>query len=145
MRFRVQTKGHCDFVDITGEVAMAVATLGVTDGVALIFVPGSTAAVTTIEFEDGVMEDLKDVLERLAPENADYKHHARWGDRNGAAHIRSAIVGTDFLVPIEEGELVLGTWQQIVLIDFDEMPRTREVVVKAFESVGRNARALGAS
>jgi secondary thiamine-phosphate synthase enzyme len=136
MRFRVQTKGHHDTVDITGRVAAAVAESGVRDGIALVFVPGSTAAITTIEFESGVVEDLKDVLERLAPEDADYKHHRRWGDRNGAAHVKSAILGPDFMVPVEEGRLVLGTWQQIVLVDFDERPRTREVVVKAVASFG---------
>lgn len=132
MRFRVDTKGHCDVIDITEHVASAVATSGVDDGAALVFVAGSTAAITTIEYESGVIEDMTDVLERLAPENAEYKHHRRWGDHNGAAHIKSAILGTDFMVPIEDGRLVLGTWQQIVLIDFDERPRKRDIVVKAF-------------
>jgi secondary thiamine-phosphate synthase enzyme len=135
MRFRVQTRGHGDTIDITDRVAAAVVEAGVDDGIALVFVPGSTAAVTTIEFESGVIEDLKDVFEKIVPEAADYKHHVRWGDRNGAAHIKSAIVGPDFAVPVEGGELVLGTWQQIVLIDFDERPRAREIVVKVVASV----------
>jgi secondary thiamine-phosphate synthase enzyme len=133
MRIRVQTRGHGDTIDITDRVAAAVGESGVDDGIALVFVPGSTAAITTIEFESGVIEDLKDVFEKVVPENADYKHHRRWGDRNGAAHIKSAIVGPDFAVPVENGQLVLGTWQQIVLIDFDERPRTREIVVKTVQ------------
>jgi secondary thiamine-phosphate synthase enzyme len=129
VRFNVKTRGHTDIVDITAEVALAVRDSGVNDGVALVFVAGSTAAVSTIEFESGVLQDIKDVLERLAPEHADYRHHARWGDRNGAAHIKSAILGTDLTVPVEGGRPVLGTWQQIVLIDFDERARSREVVI----------------
>ena len=134
MRFRIQTHGHSEILDITERVATAVLQSGTSDGLALVFVPGSTAAVTTLEYESGVVEDLQGVLERLAPENAAYKHHLRWGDRNGAAHIRSAMLGADLVVPIEDGELVLGTWQQIVLIDFDERPRTREVVVKVVKT-----------
>jgi secondary thiamine-phosphate synthase enzyme len=134
MRFRVRTKGHCDVVDVTDRVAAAVRESGTRDGAALVFVAGSTAAVTTIEYESGVVEDLRDVLERVAPEDADYKHHRRWGDRNGAAHVRSALVGTHFMVPVEDGRPVLGTWQQIVLVDFDERPREREVIVKTFAS-----------
>ena len=130
MRFKVQTKGHYDFIDITDRVAAAVAGSGVRSGVAVVFVPGSTAAVTTIEFESGVIEDLIAVFEKLAPEKAEYKHHLRWGDRNGAAHIKSALVGPDLTIPIEDGALALGTWQQVVLIDFDERPRAREVIVK---------------
>jgi len=134
MTFRVDTKGHGDTIDITTQVAKAVTESGVVDGIALVFVPGSTAAITTIEFESGVVEDLKDVFEKIVPEDADYKHHRRWGDRNGAAHIKSAIVGPDFAAPVEEGRLVLGTWQQIVLVDFDERPRRREIVVKVAPS-----------
>ncbi len=135
MRFQVKTKGHHDFIDITDKVASLVKQSGVKDGIALVFVPGSTAAITTIEYESGVIEDLIDVFESLAPENANYKHHERWGDNNGAAHIKSALVGTSFTVPIENGHLVLGTWQQIVLIDFDERARTREIVVKIVAGV----------
>ena len=97
---------------------------------AVVFVPGSTAALTTMEYEEGSVEDVKAVLEKLAPEDADYQHHRRWGDRNGAAHIKSALIGADLVIPIEQGKLALGTWQQIVLIDFDERPRQRDVIVK---------------
>lgn len=130
MNFKIKTRGQYDFVDITGEVASLVQKSGVKDGVVLVFVSGSTAAITTMEYEEGVIKDMKNVFEAWAPEDSDYEHHKRWGDHNGAAHIKSALVGTDLVVPVQGGKLQLGTWQQIVLIDFDEKPRTREVVVK---------------
>lgn len=130
MTFNVKTRGHYDFIDITERVSDIVVNSGVKEGVAVVFVPGSTAALTTMEYEEGLIKDLKGVFEKIAPENADYQHHQRWGDHNGAAHIKSALVGTDFTVPIEKGKLVLGTWQQIVLIDFDERPREREIIVQ---------------
>jgi secondary thiamine-phosphate synthase enzyme len=133
MKFKVKTKGHYDFIDITSEVEGIVKSLEIKDGVAVIFTSGSTAAITTIEYESGVINDLIEVFEKIAPEDADYRHHQKWGDHNGAAHIKSALVGTDFSVPIENGELQLGTWQQIVLIDFDEKPREREVIVKVMK------------
>jgi len=134
MKFTVKTNGHYDFKDITPKVSEQIKKSKVKDGIALVFVAGSTAAITTIEYEEGVIEDLKDVFERWAPEKADYKHHLRWGDHNGAAHMKSAILGTDLSIPIENGELVLGTWQQIVLIDFDERPRSRDITVKITKS-----------
>lgn len=133
MKFTIQTKGHYDFIDITGKVADIIEKSKIMSGVAAIFILGSTAAITTIEYENGVIEDLKEVFEKIAPEKADYKHHQRWGDRNGAAHIKSALVGADLVVPIKNGKLQLGAWQQIVLIDFDEKPRSREVIVKIIE------------
>ena len=95
----------------------------------LIFVPGSTAAITTIEYEGGVVQDLKDALERLAPEGIFYRHNARWGDGNGYAHVRAALLGPSMTVPLIGGRLVLGTWQQLVLIDFDNEPRDRKILV----------------
>jgi secondary thiamine-phosphate synthase enzyme len=133
MKITVRTKGHSDFVDITGPVAGVVGQSGITEGMAVVFVPGSTAALTTMEYEEGSIEDVRAVLESLAPEHADYQHHRRWGDRNGAAHIKSALIGADLVVPIEQGRLALGTWQQIVLIDFDERPRQRDVIVKVMK------------
>jgi secondary thiamine-phosphate synthase enzyme len=129
MKFSISTKGHYDFIDITDRVQSAVNKSGVKDGIAVVFVPGSTAAITTIEHESGVIEDIIAVFEKIAPEAGDYKHHQRWGDRNGAAHIKSALVGPEFFVPVENGQLQLGTWQQIVLIDFDEKPRNRDIIV----------------
>ncbi len=130
MEFTVQTKGHYDFIDITEKVTEIARESKVANGLVVVFISGSTAAITTIEYEKGVLEDLKEVFERIAPEARDYKHHQRWGDKNGAAHIKSALVGTDLVVPIRDDKLQLGTWQQIVLIDFDERPRSREIIVK---------------
>ena len=132
--FTVDTKGHTDLVNITDQVALAVGRSGTKEGAAVVFVRGSTAALTTMEYEEGLIADIREAHEKLAPEDADYKHHQRWGDRNGAAHIKSALIGADLTIPIEHGKLALGTWQQIVLIDFDERPRKREVVVKILES-----------
>ena len=132
--FRIATKGHYDFINITQKVKEIVEKSKIKDGVALIFVKGTTAALTIMEYEEGIMKDIKEVLEKMAPENADYKHHLKWGDRNGAAHIKSALIGPDLVVPIEEGKLQLGQWQEIVLIDFDEKEREREIVVKIIKN-----------
>jgi len=129
-RFSVKTKGHTDIINLTGQVANIVQSSEIEDGLAIIFVAHSTAAITTIEYESGVIYDLKEALERIAPEEADYEHHKRWGDHNGAAHIKSAIIGPSLSVPIEAGQLILGTWQQIVLVDFDEKGRNREIIVR---------------
>jgi len=130
MRFRVKTRGHCDFIDITERVRECLKMQKAREGICLVFVAGSTVAVTTMEYEEGIKKDIRSVLEKYIPENYCWKHHLKWGDKNGAAHIRSAFIKPSLVVPIEKGELVLGTWQQIVLIDFDEREREREVVVK---------------
>ena len=129
MRISVETQGHYDFQDITGEVLRVVQEQDISNGVVHLFVRGSTAALTTMEFEPGLVQDLTEVFEGWGAENADYHHNQRWGDKNGAAHIKSSILGCDLSFPIEDGQALLGTWQQIVLIDFDERPRTREIVV----------------
>lgn len=128
--FTVNTNGHTDVINITDQVTEIVEKTGIKDGIVLIFIPGSTAAITSIEYESGALQDLKNVLEKIAPEEANYKHHQKWHDKNGAAHIKSAMIGTDYSIPIIDGHIALGTWQQIVLIDFDEKPREREVLVK---------------
>lgn len=130
MKFTVKTKGHYDFIDITNQVTEIIKQAELTDGIALIFTASSTSAITTMEYESGIIEDIKEFFEKYLPEKADYKHHQRWGDHNGAAHIKAALIGPDLTVPIEDSKLQLGTWQQIVLIDFDEKPRTREIIVK---------------
>jgi len=130
MNFSIATQGHGDFINITDHVAAALKKAKIKDGVAVIFVSASTAALTALEFEDGLISDLKNIFEKIAPENFAYQHHQKWGDHNGAAHIWSALIGPDLSIPIEAGKLLLGTWHQIVLIDFDEKPRTREVIVK---------------
>jgi secondary thiamine-phosphate synthase enzyme len=124
-----KTSGDTDIIDITNQISCKVAESGLTEGQVLIFIPGSTAAITTIEYESGVVQDLKDALEHLAPEGIFYRHNARWGDGNGYAHVRAALMGPSMTVPLLGGRLVLGTWQQIVLIDFDNEPRDRKILV----------------
>ena len=129
MQLEFATKGFNHILDITPEVGQAVRGAGVQQGVAHLFVAGSTAALTTIEFEPGAVEDLRRALDRIAPMNGQYAHNEAWGDGNGYAHLRSALVKPDLCVPIEKGRLALGTWQQIVLLDFDNRPRQRKVLL----------------
>ena len=124
-----RTSGDTDIIDITSQVSGTVAESGLTEGHVLVFVPGSTAAVTTIEYESGAVRDLKEAIERLAPAGIPYRHDARWGDGNGYAHVRAALLGPSLTVPLIRGRLALGTWQQIVLVDFDNEPRDRKVLV----------------
>ena len=124
-----KTRGFNDIHDLTPDVAGFVARSGLSEGIVTVFVPGSTAGVTTIEYENGVVGDLKKAIDRLAPEGMHYDHDARWGDGNGFSHVRASIIGPSLTVPFSSGELRLGTWQQIVLIDFDNRPRQREVLV----------------
>jgi secondary thiamine-phosphate synthase enzyme len=126
---RVSTKGHTDVIDLTPEVERIIAGSGVREGLVNVSGSGSTLAVTTIEFEPGAVADLRRALERIAPANTDYAHNARWGDRNGYAHLRSALMGTAKSFPVANGKLDLGTWQQVVLCDFDDRPREREITV----------------
>ncbi len=118
-----------DVFDITTDVREFVRASGISEGQLLVFVPGSTAAVTTIEYETGVVEDLVHAIERLIPSDIPYKHDARWGDGNGYSHVRAAFLKPSLTVPVWSGEMILGTWQQIVLIDFDNKPRKRTVVL----------------
>ena len=127
-RHHLHTAGQGDAHDITARVAAAVAGRG--SGVVTVFVVGSTAALTTIEFEPGAVSDFNALLEELAPRSADYAHHARWGDDNGSSHVRAALLGPSLSVPYIDGELALGTWQQIMLIEFDTRPRERTIVVQ---------------
>ncbi|MDH7488885.1 MAG: secondary thiamine-phosphate synthase enzyme YjbQ [Anaerolineae bacterium] len=127
---RLDTRGHTDILDITARVQAAVSKAGIAEGLAVAFVPGSTASITTIEDESGLHADLRAALERLAPEGAVYQHDRRWGDGNGYAHVRAALLGPSVAVPVQGGRLMLGTWQQIVLVDFDNRPRTRRVVIQ---------------
>lgn len=131
VRHVIRTSGQGDAHDITPLVARAVG--GVRSGLATVFVVGSTAAVTTIEFEPGAIEDLNAVLERLAPRSGEYRHHERWGDDNGSSHVRAAMLGPSLTIPVVEGELTLGTWQQILLLELDTRPRERELVIHVFE------------
>jgi secondary thiamine-phosphate synthase enzyme len=126
----LQTTADTDVVDLTPDVSDFVAKAGVADGLLVIFIPGSTASVTTIEHETGAVADLKRAVERLAPRDEHYEHNLRWGDGNGFSHVRAALLGPSLTVPVHEGQLELGTWQQIVLCDFDNRPRRRRVLLR---------------
>jgi secondary thiamine-phosphate synthase enzyme len=126
---RLSTRGDGEMLDLTDHVAKSVRQAGVHDGIVTVFVPGSTAAVTTIEFEPGLEQDFPAALERFAPRDIDYAHDQTWHDGNGHAHVRASAVGPSLTVPVAGGKLVLGTWQQIVLVDFDNRSRERRVVV----------------
>jgi len=130
MRFSIKTKGFNDIIDITNKISEIVRKSKIKDGICLISCPGSTCGITTLEYESGLIEDLKKVLEKIAPMNSDYEHCKKWGDCNGFSHVRSALLKPFLTVPIEDGKLVLGTWQQVVFIDFDNRPREREILVK---------------
>jgi secondary thiamine-phosphate synthase enzyme len=127
--FRCSTRGNCDVVDITEQVGRIVSQSRLTRGIVNISGRGSTLGITTLEYERGCVSDLERALEKIAPANSDYAHNSRWGDDNGYAHLRSALVGTAKSFPLCDGALGLGTWQQIVLCDFDNRPRERVVTV----------------
>ena len=126
----VSTRGQNDAHDITSSVAQAVAASGLRAGIATIFIVGSTAGVTTIEFEPGAVADLNRMFEEIAPRRGEYRHHLRWGDDNGSSHVRAAMLGPSLAVPFVDGALTLGTWQQIMLLEFDTRPRRREYVIQ---------------
>jgi secondary thiamine-phosphate synthase enzyme len=130
MKFKISTKGFTDIIDITDKVSKIVRDSEIREGICLVFVAHSTCAITTIEYEEGVIKDLKRALEIIAPMNDNYEHCKKWGDCNGYAHIRAALMKPCLSVPIEDGKLVLGQWQQLVLVDFDNRPREREIIVK---------------
>ncbi len=130
MKFQVSTEGFNDIINITSQIERAVEGSDVEEGMALVFVAHSTAAVTTIEYEKGVLEDLKEAVEKIAPRDGDYHHNETRGDGNGDAHVKAALLKPSLLIPVENGKLQLGTWQQPVLMDFDNRPREREVTVK---------------
>ena len=127
---KVPTGGQGDAHDLTTSVATAIKESGLSAGIVTIFVVGSTAGVTTIEFEPGAIADLNRLFDELAPRDADYRHHLRWGDDNGSSHVRAALLGPSITIPFSGRSLMLGTWQQIMLLEFDTRPRQREVVVQ---------------
>ena len=129
-RTQIATCGQGDAHDLSAAVDEAVTASGIVNGLASVFVVGSTAAVTTIEIEPGAVADLNAVFERLAPRHGDYRHHERWGDDNGSSHVRAALLGPSLTVPIVNGRLTLGTWQQIMLLEFDTRDRKREIVIQ---------------
>ena len=128
-KIQVQTKGNCHVVDITSEVAGVIKKAGVTNGTVTVFNVGSTAAITTTEYEPGLANyDMEAAFEKIAPKNASYEHEKTWHDDNGHSHVRASLLGPSLSVPVVEGQLTLGTWQQIILIDFDTRPRNRTIV-----------------
>ena len=125
----VRTPGEGAIHDLTEAVRGAIERSGIEDGMLHVFTPGATAGVTTIEFEPGCVADLQAALERMAPRHAEYEHNRRWGDGNGFSHVRAALLGPSLSVPVGQGSPILGTWQQVILVDFDNKPRERRVVI----------------
>ena len=126
----LQTRHEGEILDITNKIQTIVATSKIRDGVVFLFVPGATAALTTIEYEPGLVVDLPNMLERIAPRAAKYEHEKQWHDGNGHSHVRASLIGPDLFVPVRERKLVLGTWQQIVFVELDIRPRDRIVIVQ---------------
>jgi len=129
-KISLQTKGNCDITNITPQVEQHLAETEVNNGTVTLFVAGSTAGVSTIEFEPGLLSDFQNMWERNAPENIPYNHDRRWGDGNGYSHVRASLLGASLVVPFNNKSLTLGTWQQIVLVDFDNRPRSRQVILQ---------------
>ena len=129
-QINLSTQGDAQVIDITDQVTRHVRDSGLKSGIVTLFTPGSTSALTTIEFESGAVRDLQPMFDRIAPPDLDYRHNLRWGDGNGHAHVRHALLGPSLTIPFTDGRLTLGTWQQIVLVDFDNRPRARSVVVQ---------------
>lgn len=127
---RLSTRGHADIHDLTQAVQQIVSRSGLRAGIVTLFCPSSTSALTTIEYETGALADLRRLFDEIVPADRPYQHNLRWGDGNGHSHVRAALLGPSLTVPFRDGRLTLGTWQQIVYIDFDNRPRQREVVVQ---------------
>ena len=128
-RINVETKGNCDIVNITEQVSEAAAQSGISDGTVTLFNVGSTAGITTTEYEPGLVNyDIAAAFEKIAPQNGRYEHEETWHDDNGHSHVRATLLGPSLSVPVVDGQLLLGTWQQIILVDFDTRPRTRTVI-----------------
>ncbi len=129
-KISLQTKGNCDIIDITPQVEQQIAETEVNNGTVTLFVAGSTAGISTIEFESGLLSDFKGMWERNMPRNIHYDHDRRWGDGNGYSHVRASLLGASLVVPFNDKRLTLGTWQQIVLADFDNRPRSRQIILQ---------------
>ena len=126
----LQTKGNCDILDITSQVARKVEESGVNSGTVTLFVSGSTAGITTIEYEPRLLSDFKSMWDRVIPQNIPYEHNKTWGDGNGHSHVRASMLGASLTIPFIDKRLTLGTWQQIVFLDFDNRPRSRKMVLQ---------------
>jgi secondary thiamine-phosphate synthase enzyme len=128
-RLGLETKGNGDLLDITGKISQVLHATKLRNGTMTIFVIGSTAAITTFEYEPGMIQDVRDMFEKLVPMNRHYHHDDTWGDANGFSHLRASLQGPSLTIPFEDGKLLLGTWQQVVLAEFDNRPRQRRIVV----------------
>ena len=126
----LQSKGNCDIIDITSQVAKNVEESGVNSGIVTLFIVGSTAGITTIEYEPNLVSDFKNMWDRVIPRNIPYEHDKTWGDGNGHSHVRASLLGASLIIPFVNKRLTLGTWQQIVLVDFDNRPRRREIIIQ---------------
>lgn len=129
-KISLQTKGNGDIIDITAQVEQQVAETNINSGTATLFVAGSTAGLSTIEFEPGLLSDFKGMWERNVPQDITYEHDRRWGDGNGYSHVRASLLGASLVVPFSDKKLMLGTWQQIILVDFDTRRRSRQIIVQ---------------
>jgi len=129
-RIKLSTRGNPDLVDITGEISAILRDSGLKIGSLTVFVVGSTAAITTFEYEPGMVADMRELYDKLVPKSKHYSHDETWGDANGFSHLRAALQGPSLTIPFEKGRLLLGTWQQVVLAEFDNRPRERQIVVQ---------------
>jgi len=126
----LESNGNCDIIDITPEVQQRLAETNIKDGTVTLFISGSTAGITTIEFEPGLISDFKSMWERNVPRDLTYEHDRAWGDGNGHSHVRASLLGASLVIPFSDRRLTLGTWQQIVVVDFDNRARSRQIVVQ---------------
>jgi len=129
-KISLESKGNCDIIDITPEVQQQLAETGISDGTVTLFISGSTAGLTTIEFEPGLISDFKKMWERNVPRDIPYEHDRAWGDGNGHSHVRASVLGASLVIPFNDKRLALGTWQQIVVADFDNRARSRQIVAQ---------------
>jgi secondary thiamine-phosphate synthase enzyme len=126
----LQSRGNCDIIDITSQVAKNVEKSGINSGIVTLFIVGSTAGITTIEYEPNLLSDFKNMWDRVIPQNIPYEHNKTWGDGNGHSHVRASILGASLIIPFVNKKLTLGTWQQIVFVDFDNRPRSRKIAIQ---------------
>lgn len=137
VKLKIPTKGNCDVVDITTQVSEAITQAGITNGIVTVFNVGSTAGITTTEYEPGLVNyDIEAAFEKIAPQNARYEHEETWHDDNGHSHVRATMLGPSLTVPLVDGQMTLGTWQQIILIDFDTRARTRTIICQIIGQTG---------
>jgi len=129
-KIKIESKGENDIIDVTDDVQKVVSSSKLKEGLCNIFVVGSTATISTIEYEDGLKHDFSKVLDKIAPKNQEYKHHLKWGDDNGRSHVKATLMGASLTLPFQNGKIIHGTWQQIVFIELDTRARNRELIVQ---------------